>query len=77
MGNEFITRKGLVSLGGITFPYVNKTSTYTVGVNDYLVDCDGTFTVTLLTAVDIQGKIYVIKNALFVQRNYKSLFIVI
>ena len=63
MANEFVTRRGLISLGGVTFPYAAVTGTYTIGSDDYLVDCtSGTFTVTLPTAVGIAGKIYVIKN---------------
>lgn len=64
MANEFVTRKGIISLGGITFPAKGITSSYTVGVNDYLVDVTGnTITVTLPTAVGINGKNYVIKNS--------------
>ena len=63
MANEFVTRRGLISLGGITFPYVAVTGTYTIVPDDYLVDCtSGTFTVTLPTAVGIAGKIYNIKK---------------
>jgi hypothetical protein len=64
MANEFVARKGIISLGGITFPAKGITSSYTVGVNDYLVDVTGnTITVTLPTAVGINGKNYVIKNS--------------
>jgi len=64
MANEFLARKGFISLGGITFPYVEVTGTYTVTDNDYCVDAtSGTFTVTLPTAVGISGKIYQIKNS--------------
>jgi len=64
MANEFVTRRGIISLGGITFPYVAITGTYTVRADDYAVDCtSGTFTVTLPSAVGITGKIYVIKNS--------------
>jgi hypothetical protein len=38
MANEFVTRKGLISLGGITFPYTGVTSAYSVGVNDYFIE---------------------------------------
>ena len=64
MANEFVTRRGIISLGGVTFPYVAVTGTYTVSADDYAVDCtSGTFTVTLPSAVGITGKIYVIKNS--------------
>ena len=64
MANEFIVRKGILSLGGVTFPSTGITSSYTVGVNDYLVDVTGnTVTVTLPTSVGIDGKNYVVKNS--------------
>jgi len=63
MANEFVARRGIISLGGITLPYVGKTSTYTILDTDYFVDCSGTFTVTLPTAVGVAGKVYVIKNS--------------
>ena len=63
MANEFVARKGIISLGGVTFPVTGINANYTVGVNDYLVDVTGnTITVTLPTAVGIGGKNYVIKN---------------
>jgi hypothetical protein len=63
MANEFVARKGIISLGGVTFPVTEINANYTVGVNDYLVDVTGnTITVTLPTAVGIEGKNYVIKN---------------
>ncbi|MFN9952855.1 MAG: hypothetical protein ACK55I_07130, partial [bacterium] len=64
MANEFLARKGFISLGGITFPYVEVTSTYTVTSDDYAVEAtSGTFTINLPTAVGIEGKIYQIKNS--------------
>ena len=63
MANEFVTRRGLISLGGLTFPYVSKTTTYTITDADYFIDCSGTFTVTLPTSVGIAGRIYVVKNS--------------
>jgi hypothetical protein len=63
MANEFVVRKGIKSLGGITFPITGIDANYNVGVNDYLIDVTGnTITVTLPTAVIIEGKNYVIKN---------------
>jgi hypothetical protein len=64
MANEFVARKGIISLGGITFPATGITTNYTVSVNDYLIDVTGnTITVTLPTSVGINGKNYVIKNS--------------
>jgi hypothetical protein len=64
MANEFVVRRGIISLGGVTFPEVAVTGIYTVTANDYLIDCtSNTFTVTLPTAVGIDGKIYVVKNS--------------
>jgi len=60
MANEFVARNGVKSLGGVTFPYTAVTSTYTISVNDYLVDCiSGTFTVTLPTSSGIRGQIFI------------------
>jgi len=64
MANEFIVRKGIISLGGVTFPSTEVSSSYTVDVDDYLIDVTGnTVTVTLPTSIDINGKIYVVKNS--------------
>lgn len=64
MANEFIARKGIISLGGVTFPSTGLTSSYTIGVNDYLVDVTGnTLTITLPTSVGINGKNYIVKNS--------------
>ena len=64
MANEFVLRKGLISLGGVTFPLTQITDTYTVESTDYFVDATtGTFTISLPTAVGIKGQIYQIKNS--------------
>ena len=64
MNQEFVTRRGLISQGGITFPYVGITTTYSISSDDYFIECtSGTFNVTLPTAVGSAGKIYVIKNS--------------
>ena len=64
MANEFVTRNGLISLGGETFPYKAVTTTYAIGPNDNTIDCtSGTFNVTLPTAVGIAGKRYIVKNS--------------
>jgi hypothetical protein len=63
MANEFVTRRGIISLGGVTFPYYSTTSAYTITADDYFIECSGTFSVTLPTAVGISGKIYIVKNS--------------
>ena len=64
MANEFVLRKGLISLGGVTFPLTQITGAYTVESTDYFVEAtSGTFTVSLPTAVGIKGQIYQIKNS--------------
>ena len=63
MGKDFVVRNGLKSLGGITFPLTGITATYLVKEEDYLIDITGnTITVTLPTAVGVNGQNYVIKN---------------
>jgi len=43
--------------------YVAKTANYTATISDYLINCtSNSFTVTLPTAVGIQGRVYIIKN---------------
>jgi len=64
MANEFIARRGLITLGSFTVPYTAVTSNYTVGEDDYVVDATtGSFPITLPTAVGITGKNYLIKNS--------------
>jgi len=46
----------------VYLPFVTKTANYTLTLSDYTVDCNGTFTITLPTAVGITGRIYNIKN---------------
>jgi len=49
--------------GSFAASYIEKTADYTLTSSDYTVNCtSGTFTVTLPTAVGIQGRIYNIKN---------------
>ena len=64
MANEFVVRKGIKSLGGITYPLTGINASYSVGENDYLIDVTGnTINVILPTAVGIEGKIYIVKNS--------------
>jgi hypothetical protein len=54
---------GITSTGGITFKQVTINSSYTATTSDYMIDVTGgTFTVTLPSAVGIQGRLLVIKN---------------
>lgn len=47
-----------------TLPFTNQTSAYTVDNTDCVVNCTAnTFTVTLPTAVGIEGQYFVIKNS--------------
>ena len=63
MANEFVTRNGIKSLGGVTFPQVTINGTYSVTDTDYMIDVTGgTFNVQLQTAVGRQGRLVVIKN---------------
>ena len=43
------------------YTYRAVTSTYTITLEDYMLDCNGTFTITLPTAVGFSGE-YIIKN---------------
>lgn len=47
-----------------TLPFVNKTSAYVIDNADCVINCTtGSFTVTLPTAVGIEGQYFVIKNS--------------
>ena len=64
MANEFVLRKGLISLGGVTFPLTQVNGTYTVLPTDYFVEATGnSFTINLPSASDISGQSYEIKNS--------------
>jgi hypothetical protein len=55
--------KGITSTGGITFKQVTINSSYTATTDDYMIDVTGgTFTVSLPTAVGVQGRLIVVKN---------------
>lgn len=55
---------GLLNIaGGVKGTLVTKTTTYAIVATDYTVLCNGTFTVTLPTAVGRAGQVYVIKNS--------------
>ena len=54
---------GITSTGGITFKQVTINSSYTATTSDYMIDVTGgTFTVSLPSAVGIQGRLLVVKN---------------
>jgi hypothetical protein len=65
MANEFVLRKGLISLGGVTFPLTQVNNVpYTVESTDYFVEVtSGSNAITLPTAVGISGQTYEIKNS--------------
>lgn len=46
-----------------TYNVVQKTSNYTIVSTDYMVDCTGTFNITLPAASSVSGKEFVIKNS--------------
>jgi hypothetical protein len=47
-----------------TLPFTNVTTTYTIDNTDCVINCtnNGSFTVTLPTAVGIEGQYFIIKN---------------
>ena len=54
---------GITSTGGITFKQITINSSYTATTSDYMIDVTGgTFTVSLPSAIGIQGRMLVIKN---------------
>ena len=49
--------------GSLALTYIAKTANYTLTESDYLVNCtSNSFTITLPTAVNITGRIYIVKN---------------
>ncbi len=48
--------------GGLKFPVTSKTGAYTATINDYVILCNGTFTVTLPAAASSNGCVLQIKN---------------
>jgi hypothetical protein len=52
-------------VGTTTLPFTNKTGSYVIDVTtDCVVNCtSGTFTVTLPTAVGIEGQYFTVKNS--------------
>jgi len=57
-----IATTGNIQGAGLALNYRNVTSSVTVGLYDHTVNCTGTLTVTLPTAVGNTGRVYVIKN---------------
>ena len=54
---------GVTSTGGIIFPHKTITSSYTATTADYFLNITGdTLDVFLMTAVDVEGKLLVVKN---------------
>lgn len=54
---------GAVTGGPIIMPYITATNSYAVAASDYIINCVGTFTVTLPTAIGQTGRMLVIKNS--------------
>ena len=51
-------------VGQTTLPFTNQTGAYTVDNTDCIINCTAnTFTVTLPTAVGIEGQYFVVKNS--------------
>ena len=50
-------------LGSVTYKYRQLGLAGSFLVTDYCIDCNGTFALTLPTAVGIQGRVYVTKNS--------------
>jgi hypothetical protein len=47
-----------------TLPFTNQTANYTIDNTDCVINCTAnTFTVTLPTAVGVEGQYYIIKNS--------------
>ena len=62
----FINTDGKIAVrpGKALTPIVNKSATYTVSEDDFVINCtSGTFTVNLLTAVGRAGRVWVFKNS--------------
>lgn len=66
MGQEFIARNGLKSLGGLTLPYTGISQNYTVQDSDYLIEVKNNtqdLNITLPDSTDLSGKVLIIKNS--------------
>jgi len=64
MANEFVARKGFISLGSQTFPTRQITASTTFASNDYAIEVtSGSFDVFLPTASSVSGKNYILKNS--------------
>jgi hypothetical protein len=64
-GFATLTPNSIVQVSGsLSLKYVAKTANYTADITDYLIDCtSNTFTITLPTAVGIEGRTYIVKNS--------------
>ena len=59
-----VNNNGALFPRSITTNYESKSATYTVTESDYLINCTAnTFTITLPTALNIEGRTYIIKNS--------------
>jgi len=64
MAKEFVARRGVISLGGLTFPYYPTSVSYTASTDDFFIDIlnNDDVTVQLPNAIGIEGKQYAIRN---------------
>lgn len=64
MSNEFIARKGFISLGGVKLPFIDVNTTYNISLDDYRINCtSGSFNITLPDSTNNKGKTFEIKNS--------------
>jgi hypothetical protein len=64
MANEFVARKGIISLGGLTFPYQQTSVSYTGQTDDFFIDAiQSGITITLPDSTNLEGKQFVVKNS--------------
>jgi hypothetical protein len=63
MAKEFVARRGVISLGGLTFPYYPTSVSYTASTDDFFIDITNSgVEVQLPNAIGIEGKQYAIRN---------------
>ena len=64
MANEFVLRKGLVSLGGVRLPFTSVDNVnYSVLVTDYYIEINASSAIRTVTLpAPTEGQTYIIKN---------------
>lgn len=65
VGDALASPPGTAAIAGsVAYKYAAKTDNYTASASDKTIDClEGFFTISLPTAVGIQGREYVVKNS--------------